>query len=728
MRLHIQCNLRWVATSIATMVLVACGGGGGGGTPASTTPPQPVQATPSFSLVGPQDTDPVVFACGSSDGDKTQARYPSQYGGSNPLITLVSMPDGGAMGRTQTGGPSVYTNTYFRIDTTGRRTAYTARALDEVRVDMDGQLWWIGADKTLWRGPLQPNGQDERIGSTTNFGAVPTDGASSQLALGQVRGFAATQGAAFLLVTDDSAAHYYVRRMTRNADATWQSSSIAVPTNVAQAGDGVSVLANRSGQLALIVWHSTQLPTSFLTASKTSTVVSYWQWQADNNWHSVASQTIASDSNFPSYSTTSLGLDSATLDDNGNVIWGGGANATLYQMGQNGSWTILARPANASGTTVGQDGTLQNASFLSAYSVSSAPNGGLLFYDAETCQVRKLSNQTLTTVSGPSYTIRPHFAGANLVGFDSNNALVFGHTESLLAPGSLSSYVQTVPRPLTAKYDLASKQLTTIEAVGSIHATTNDGCEWAHNNWSTPCTSYDLDAGAYAVHTFDGLDAASGTLYASRHGQVLRVSATDIVSTADVPSAPCPTTFATSSTALARQSDFPYFIASDRGCGGSAPSVSTLYRFDAGSNALQPVFPGKPTPLVAGEADFVQKRTDDAYWVAGANVVDRLTSSGSLVSVAGNHATPALQQDGQGSAAGFVGIKRIRILPDNRLLVLDADAVRLVDDTGTVRTLFTLASTGIAGGSFVDLIPKGHDIYMTLANQPMLMLAKDVLP
>ncbi len=152
------------------------------------------------------------------------------------------------------------------------------------------------------------------------------------------------------------------------------------------------------------------------------------------------------------------------------------------------------------------------------------------------------------------------------------------------------------------------------------------------------------------------------------------------------------------------------------------------YRFDAAGNTFQTVFAGKPRPLVSGEADFVQKRSDGGFWVAGANVVNRLTSSGSPISVAGSHATPAQAHDGQGSAAGFAGIKRMRSLPDNRLLVLEADAVRLVDDTGTVRTLFTLASTGIAGGPFVDLIPNGHDIYLTLANRPMLMLAKDVLP
>ena len=132
--------------------------------------------------------------------------------------------------------------------------------------------------------------------------------------------------------------------------------------------------------------------------------------------------------------------------------------------------------------------------------------------------------------------------------------------------------------------------------------------------------------------------------------------------------------------------------------------------------------PSAPPAVAAASGGQIIKVETDLYRA------EISTSGGDLVFVAGNHDSPAQAKDGQGSAAAFVGIKRIRNLPDNRLLVLDANAVRLVDETGTVRTLFTLASSGIAGDAIVDMAPRGRDVYLTLVNQPMLMLAKDVLP
>jgi|GEM_PF-2710075 hypothetical protein len=711
-------------TSMVATAVVACGGGGGG--TAATAPVVTPPAT--FSLVGPQDADPVEFACGNSDGDKTHARYPARNG-DYPGITLAAMPDGAVMGRTRTGQyPFTYTN--FWIDKTGRRTTYTVRALDDVRVDTDGQLWWVGADQVLWRGALQPNGQDERIGSATGFGAIPTDGPSGQLALGQLKGFAATPGAAFLLVTNDAGTQYFVRRMTRNADASWQASSIAVPVYVAQSGDQVTVLSNRGGQLALVVARRTQL-TGTVEFGTSSTRYSYWQWQADNVWHEVANQVSSSYvSSVVSTggSGTSLMLDSVTLGDDGSLIWGGGYNATLYKMGQDGSWSVIARPGDISATAVGQEGDLQKSTFLTVYSVASAPNGGVLFYDYETCQVRKLVDQTLTTVSGPSYTIRAHFGSANLLGFDSHNALITGHTGNGYARD-----IHTVPRPTMASYDLASNRLTALDAIGSLQASTGDGCVFVKQ--SRPCTNYNLWPGV--AGRFAGIDVASGTPYLSDTTTIYRLDAgkTVAVAIATVPSMVCsPSAFSDGTP------DFPYFVVTESCPDPAAPNgpnvfVATVARFDVDSGSFLPAFPGKRSPLVAGETGFLQKRNDGGFWVAGSGgyvgsggVISRLTGSGDRVFVAGNKNYPAQAKDGQGSAAEFANIKRIRSLADNRLLVLDGDAVRLVDDTGTVRTLFTLASSGIAGDSIVDLIPKGRDVYLTLANQPMLMLAKDAIP
>ncbi len=725
-------------TSVVAVAVVACGGGGSG-TPA-TSPPA---TQPAFGLVGPQDTDPVEFACGNRDGDKTNARYPAA--GDNPSLTLAALPDGRVMGRNRAGtGPAGGPNdpyTYFWIDQTGRRTTYTARPLDNVRVDMDGQLWWVGPDKVLWRGTLQPSGQDERIGIATAFGSVPSDGLSSQLALGQLKGFAGTQGAVFLLVMNDSGTQYFVRRMSRDANANWQSTSIAVPTNVAQSGDTVTLMANRRGQLALVVQRSIAIG-----SGEASHQVSYWQWQADNVWREVAYQVWTSTVSSGIYE--SLKLDSATLDDDGNVIWGGGGNATLYKMGQDGSWTVLARPGNISATAVGQEGDRQKATFLSAYSVASGPGGSLLFYDAETCQVRKLTNQVLTTVSGPSYTIRPHFAGATLVGFDDRNALISGHTARFFRTSALD---HNVPRPTMASFDLANNRLTALDAVGSLEASANDSCSWSIGPFpNRSCTQFNLWGGV--SDRFAGLDSATGIAYLMGTTNISRLDGTASVEVATVPTTICSSasgpTLQFANSFASSQPDFPYFVVSRWSCpdpNGVKEIVPTLYRFDVASGILQAVFPGKRPDLVDGEANFLQKRTDGGFWMAGSmdmyhivngvnmygpvgGVIRRLTSGGDRMFVAGNFNRPAQAKDGQDSAAEFSGIRRIRSLADDRLLVLDAEAVRLVDDTGAVRTLFTLGSSGIAGDSIVDMIPKGRDVYLTLANQPMLMLAKDVLP
>lgn len=732
--------MKVMATAAMAAAIVACGGGGSQGSTSGTPPPA---AQPVFSMVGPQDTYPVDFACGNRDGDKTNARYPAA--GDTPSLTLAAMSDGRVMGRHRAGtGPAGGPNdpyTYFWIDQTGRRTTYTARALDDIRVDMDDQLWWVGPDKALWRGALQPNGQDERVGIATAFGAVPSDGSSSQLALGQLKGFAGTQGAVFLLVTNDAGTQYFVRRMSRDASAGWQSTSIAVPTNVAQSGDTVTVMANRRGQLALVVQRS------IATGSgEASHRVSYWQWQADNVWREVAYQVWTSTASSGIYE--SLKLDSATLDDDGNVIWGGGGNATLYKMGQDGSWTVLARPGNISATAVGQEGDLQKATFLSAYSVATGPSGNLLFYDAETCQVRKLTNRVLTTVSGPSYSIRPHFAGATLVGFDGRNALISGHTARFFRTSAAD---HNVPRPTMASFDLANNRLTALDAVGSLGASTNDSCSSSSGPFpNRSCTQFNLWGGV--SDRFAGLDSTTGIAYLMGNTSISRLDGAAPVEVATAPITKCSDasglTFQHANSFAGSQPDFPYFVVSRWSCpdaNGTKGTVPTLYRFDVASGTLQAVFPGKRPDLVDGEANFLQKRTDGGFWVAGSmdayqvvngvsmygpvgGVIRRVTSGGDRVFVAGSFNRPAQAKDGQGSAAEFAGIKRIRSLADDRLLVLDAEAVRLVDDTGAVRTLFTLASSGIAGESIVDMIPKGRDVYLTLANQPMLMLAKDALP
>nr|WP_315491652.1 hypothetical protein [uncultured Rhodoferax sp.] len=710
-------RIRRIAISLAisgSLLTTGCGGGGGAGTDnngMAPTPPAPI--TQSYAFVSPQDNRPVNFACGNSDGDAAQARYPGQYA-SFPSIQMVALPDGGLLGRANADSGGAYA--YFTIDSQGRRTPYSARTPDVLRVDAEGKLWWVDANQVLRRGALQSDGKDERVGSATSFSGSPVDGPADQVALGTIKSFAARSGVVYLLVQDGSANRFYLRSLTRSTDGSWQVSTTAVPDSVASAGFDVKVLTNRAGTVALVATSPTKTPPELFNTTITRPIaVTYWQLRTDNSWQAMASKSYELwSSNI--YSSNTLALESVALTESGDLVWGGGLNGNLFAMGQNGSWSLLASPAGVNASGVGTNGNIAQATFLSAHNVVTASDGNIIFYDAVTCQVRKLAGTTLSTVSGPSYTARAHFGNTTLLGFDGNDHLVFANQNKWLAPP-------------TARYDTANARFSAQDNTGPISVYGGDGC--ANNGTrGLSCSSYGWQPSPLLPSQYQppqyliGYDKGTDTTYAIANSKIYRRSSSGYQAVGPAPWA----------ASGGRSHDFPYLI------GNSEQFEPILYRFDTTNNSLQaiagrtvesPLYNGKRTLLNSGETQFVQKRSDNGFWLAGTGIVGRITSTGDWTGVAGIRApTSDLSQpiDGQGSAARFANIKRLRVLPDNRLLVLDANAVRLVDDSGNVRTLFTLADTGLPGFNWVDMIPKGRDLYLTLDSQPRLVLAKNVLP
>ena len=133
----------------------------------------------------------------------------------------------------------------------------------------------------------------------------------------------------------------------------------------------------------------------------------------------------------------------------------------------------------------------------------------------------------------------------------------------------------------------------------------------------------------------------------------------------------------------------------------------------------------------------MQHRSDGKFWLANDKEVWLLDAIGQLKKIAGFSTTVGGGMDGVGDAARFELISSIRVLPDNRLLVVDqgAHAIRLLGDDGKVSTLVgTLNTRGTSFGALpalldapVDVFAIGADVNITTQTSRNLLLANGVL-
>jgi hypothetical protein len=133
----------------------------------------------------------------------------------------------------------------------------------------------------------------------------------------------------------------------------------------------------------------------------------------------------------------------------------------------------------------------------------------------------------------------------------------------------------------------------------------------------------------------------------------------------------------------------------------------------------------------------VQRRRDGGFWLANAMEVWLLDATGVTRRVAGRVTTGSTGIDGTGDAASFAYINRIRVLPDDRLLVVDRDAhaVRLVDQQGQVSTLVgRLNQAGLITGPLpaglsepLDLIVNGKELLISTSKSPYLISVKGAI-
>jgi hypothetical protein len=142
-------------------------------------------------------------------------------------------------------------------------------------------------------------------------------------------------------------------------------------------------------------------------------------------------------------------------------------------------------------------------------------------------------------------------------------------------------------------------------------------------------------------------------------------------------------------------------------------------------------------PTVGAGPAFVQVRSDGRLWLANGKEVWVLDGEGRLRRVAGLSTAGAVGVDAMGDAASFALISSIRVLPDNRLLIVDqgAHAVRLLTDDGRVVTLVgRLNLPGRATGPLpgvldrpLDAFPVGKDIYISTQASRNLLRASNAL-
>ena len=327
------------------------------------------------------------------------------------------------------------------------------------------------------------------------------------------------------------------------------------------------------------------------------------------------------------------------------AVFVGGAGG-IYQVDATRGWTATATPAGQPADAIGRDGPVAAAGFAGAAQL--VPDAtGLVFYDGQTCQVRRLEGTQLTTLSGPKLA-SPEFAGAGFLGGSTAGAL-------LVAYGAAPSSLAPSPRGRCA----------TLVGLGSAKLS-----GWVRT---------DPPAASSVYHE-------------------LRLYRVDLAT-------------------------------------GFAAVV-------AGATIDSPVFGGRRVDLsaVIAEGDggpaLIQRRGDGGYWLSNGKELWLLDAGGQLRRIAGL-ATAGGGADGSGTAASFGLIASVRVLPDNRLLVVDqgAHAVRLASDDGRVVTLVgQLNQAGQILGALparlespVDVWPIGRDLYITTTSSRRLLRASNAL-
>lgn len=454
------------------------------------------------------------------------------------------------------------------------------------------------------------------------------------------------------------------------------------------------------------------------------------------------------------YRTYSYSLDAKDLSvaANGN-IWVGGAGA-IYSVDEVSGWKLVASPYQMSIDYVGQDGPVATASFANAGQVV-ADNAGVTFYDGETCQIRRLENGQITTFSGPVIGAQS-FAGVGFIGQNSLGGLLFAYGSST-DDGESNQYGRYASLFGLAKTTLSDALFSTTR-IKSLSGTAGAvACSVGTSYWAgmasciggPPATQSEIgfwlglgESGPIArigSSIYSGMDAGEGTVV----GSTLNWPG---ILNGDAPSGP---------SGIHVDGNSLYLFGWVR----TDPPVQfpltyhelRLYRLDMATGAASPLagksiasaaYGGQKIdlapiiPTVGGRPAFVQHRSDGKFWLSNGKELWILDTIGQSKRVAGLSSSGG-GVDGVGAAASFALISSIRVLPDNRLLIVDqgAHAIRLLTDDGKVVTIVGKLNvqgqvTGPLPASLdspLDAYAVGRDVYISTKTSRNLLLASKVL-
>ena len=779
--------LRNLAATIAMVYgLASCGGSGSGNTVAL-----PTQKTGTLQAIGKSYDPATVLATACTNpldpaitGLAAQARYPKATGvfrgwpsaGSNtPLdyrtpLQLRSDRAGGFIVSHSTD----LNGAMFQVGADGKKTMLPLPYASVFDVAADGSIWFVSAG-TLSVGA--------RNGSVTNLaqelGTTPSaDGVLGSSPTGKIGLIAAGKDRVYLLIeqggidlgtappTSNMTRSLRVLSRTTPGNGTWTVRTVPLLDGL----QGIDVISSMrvgpSGELILLLNKPFQrlLSQKFDNLSSGQVPISYeYEGVASvrvldtaDRWTELAS-TFFSVTVSRNYTHGYLGYaysfdmkDLSITSDGG--VWVGGTGA-IYSVDAINGWKLAATPNGSPFDYVGHDGQIATATFANAGQIVAGQDG-VTFYDGETCQIRRLKGGLVSTVSGPVLD-GPSFAGAGFIGRASGGELLFAYGNSSdpvssTVAGHYRSLFGISKAPLDDPLFTPTKLGSLASAVGPASCVAGasywvwTSCAGAPSSPSPPVGTWLGQSASGPVarigsSIYLGLDSGRGAVV----GSTLNWPG---ILNGDAPSGPSgvhvdgdklymfgwvrtdpPVQFPVSYHELRiYQLDLTTGIASPL---AGATIASTAYRGQKVD--LSPVI-----PTAGGGPALIQRRSDGKFWLSNGKELWLLDDAGQLRRIAGV-STSGSGIDGIGNAVSFALISSLRVLPDNRLLVVDqaAHAVRLASDDGKVATIVGQLNQSVnAFGSLpggldtpLDAYAIGKNVYISTQTSRNLLLASEVL-
>ena len=777
-----------VLAAFAAGILLLAGCGGGGGSDATAPAPQPPPlAVPSLQVVGAPADANAVYAPVCADpyavatlGLAATVRYPASTGSFRgwPTPSGSAVVYGSPMQmRTDRAGGLVVSH---YTDANGAMFRVAANGDKSVLPIPYGSIFDVAADGTVWfvrNGALFVATQNGTVANVATLGnsAAAVDGPLGSAPLGPVTLIAAGKDKVYLLVEEATANVIgtpspvaftrSLRELSRSPQISggWVVKTLPLWTGLQNVDVISSLRVSSTDQLVVLVNEPFK---GLLSQQQVFPGGISYQYGAEtwvgvldsaNNWTEVARKAYLLDvlpNATHSYRTFDYSLDAKDLAVAANGdIWVGGAGA-IFKVDRTGGWQRVASPVQHPSDQVGRDGKLAEATFASA-SQMVADNAGITFYDGETCQIRRLENGNIATVSGPQLG-GAHFTAARFIGQDSQGDLLLA-LGSRGGPGS-GDVIRGLYRYQFALVRAAIGTPSFVPLpVKSLAATVGDTrCSIGTLYWAGPATCTGLTpavgpgpgiwlgigtSGVLARignNLFAGLDRGDGTTFSS-------TTTWPGILNGDAPSGP------SGIHAVGSKLYLFGWMRTDPPVSANSYHELRLYEIDTLTSAVSVVggasiasktFNGMKVdlspviPSAGGGPAFVQHRSDGKFWLSNGKEIWLLDAVGQLKRIAGLSISGG-GVDGVGDAASFALISSMRVLPDNRLLVIDRDAhaVRLLGDDGKVTTVVGQLNTPLTSfgplpaglNAPVDAFAVGKDVYITTQTSRNLLLAKSAL-